>query len=73
MYGALLVSFEDDAKNIFIVKKKLQAECFVVDLIGLSARKFCGFHGVGDGYSCLRVGLERNPVGGPQAGWSRAE
>ena len=65
MDRAVLISFEDDSKNVLLVEKKLQAECFVVDLIGLSSGEFRNFHGVGDSYSGLRGGFKRNPFHGP--------
>ena len=37
MDGPPLASFGDDAENVLFVEKKLQAECFVVDLVGLSS------------------------------------
>lgn len=65
MDGQPLISFEDDAKNILFVEKKLQTECFVVDLVGLSSGEFCNFHGVGDSYPGLGVGFKRNLFHGP--------
>ena len=65
MDRAVLISFEDDAKNVLLVEKKLQAECFVVDPIGLSSGEFRNFHGIGDSYSCLRGGFKGNLFHGP--------
>ena len=65
MDGQPLISFEDNAENVLFVEKKLQTECFVVDLVGLSFREFCNFHGVGDSYPGLGVGFKRNLFHGP--------
>ena len=40
MDGQPLISFEDNAENVLFVEKKLQTECFVVDLVGLSSGEF---------------------------------
>ena len=40
MDGPPLASFENDAENVLFVEKKLQAECFVIDLVGLSPGEF---------------------------------
>lgn len=68
MDGLFFVSFEDDAKYILIIEKKLQLEGLVKDLVGFSFRKFCGFHGIGNGYSCFRVGFERDLFYSPGKG-----
>ena len=38
--GQSLISFEDNAENVLFVEKKLQTECFVVDLVGLFSGEF---------------------------------
>ena len=65
MDGPPPVSFENDAENVLFVEKKLQTECFVVDLVGLSSGEFCNFHGVGDRDPGLGVGFKRNLFQGP--------
>lgn len=34
MDGMSLISFEDDTEYVLFIEKKLQSECFMVDLIG---------------------------------------
>jgi hypothetical protein len=65
MDGSLFVSFDNDAKNIFVVEKKLQAELFMIDLIGLSLWEFCNFSGIGYGYPCVGGSFEGNLLNGP--------
>lgn len=65
MKGALLVPFEDDAEYVFFVEKKLQGECFVVDLIGFSVWEFSDLHGVGNDDPRLCVGFKGNLFHGP--------
>ena len=47
MDGTSLVSFEDDAEYVLFIEKKLQNECFMVDLIGFFEGSFSISIGLG--------------------------
>lgn len=65
MDGAPLISIDNDAKNIFVVEKKLQAELFMIDLICLSLWELCDFGGIGYGYPCVGGSFKGNVINGP--------
>ena len=62
------VSFNDHPKYVLFVEKKLKSECFMIDLIGFSAREACYLHGVRNNYGGFWVGFQGNFFHGPQAG-----
>ena len=60
MDGTSLVSFKDHAEYVLFIEKKLESECFVVDLVCFSVWEACYHHRISDDYPGLGKGFKGN-------------